>query len=351
MSFRHLLAGQAAKSAARQAYNGEMKLAFSPSLPPDCTCYIDLTGFLHRLAYMPGPHGLNPQLVTSKRTGEPTWGLVGTFNQLNTLAKLKPGRIVAFADSSEDGFRAELLPTYKRKSGSPYLRQQLSRLAQCLPHLGIAVVGAQEEFPGMEAEDLIAKAVQSHHGGPAVVVSYDKDLLQLIRPNVSHYNPQKKQLLTASSIEAHLKQAFLPTKATLGAADLPVFLACTGDESDGIKPIGGVGPVTLGQYYEKIPAGLSNPAKLEALAAIDQSIRKPAADWNLARLNLAATDLDTHRQRDLALGTIPQPLPNKGAFQQVLEDLTMGSFLKQYEKWFAPFEVKPFLSFATPTMI
>jgi 5'-3' exonuclease len=324
-----------------------MKLALPPlPLPPECTCYIDLTGFLHRLAYMPGPHGLNPQQVTSKRTGEPTWGLVGTFNQLNTLAKLKPDRIIAFADSSADGFRAELLPSYKRKSSSPYLRHQIARLAQCLPYLGIAVVGAQEEFPGMEAEDLIAKAVRLHHGGPAVIVSYDKDLLQLVRPNVSHYNPQKKQLLTAPNIEAHLKQAFLPTRARLDAADLAVFLACTGDESDGIKPIGGVGPVTLGQYYEKIPTGVSNQAKLEALAAVDKRTRDPGADWNLARLNLAATDLDTPRQNDLILGTIPEPSLDKGAFQRVLEELTMISFLKKYDSWFAPFarQERPLLS-------
>ncbi len=289
---------------------------------------------------MPGPRGLNPQHVTSKITGEPTWGLVGTFNQLNTLAKQRPARVIAFADSSQDGFRAELLPTYKRKTGSPYLRQQLHRLAQCLPHLGIAVVGARDEFPGMEAEDLIAKAVQSSRE-PAVIVSYDKDLLQLVNANVSHYNPQKRQLVTTANIDAHLKQGFLPTKATLSGPDLAVFLACTGDDSDGIKPIGGIGPVTLGQYYEKLPEGLSNPAKIEVLATIDMELKPAAgklADWGQAQINLQATDLETDRQGDIVLGNIPEPRPNKEAFRQVLEDLTMQSFLKQYDQWFAPFE-------------
>jgi 5'-3' exonuclease len=320
-----------------------MKLAQGPLLlPPGSTCYIDLTGFLHRLAYMPGPRGLNPQQVTSKITGEPTWGLVGTFNQLNTLAKQRPARVIAFADSSQDGFRAELLPTYKRKTGSPYLRQQLHRLAQCLPHLGIAVVGARDEFPGMEAEDLIAKAVQSSRE-PAVIVSYDKDLLQLVKASVSHYNPQKRQLVTAANIDSHLKQAFLPTKARLSGPDLAVFLACTGDDSDGIKPIGGVGPVTLGQYYEKLPEGLANPAKLDALAAIDLEAKKNVdklADWKQAQRNLEATDLDTTRQYDIVLGTIPGPRPDKESFRQVLEELTMQSFLKQYDQWFAPFQTQ-----------
>ncbi len=318
-----------------------MKLAQAlPLLPPGSTCFVDLTGFLHRLAYMPGPRGLNPQHVTSKITGEPTWGLVGTFNQLNTLAKQRPARVIAFADSSQDGFRAELLPTYKRKTGSPYLRQQLHRLAQCLPHLGIAVVGAHDEFPGMEAEDLIAKAAQSSRE-PVVIVSYDKDLLQLVRANVSHYNPQKKQFVTAANIDSYLRQAFLPTKARLSGPDLAVFLACTGDEADGIKPIGGIGPVTLGQYYEKLPEGLSNAAKLDALTAIDQDVKRNSAklaDWELAGKNLEATDLDTVRQHHIVIGRIPEPRANKEAFRQVLEELTMQSFLNHYDQWFAPFE-------------
>lgn len=318
-----------------------MKIAQGPTLRPGATCYVDLTGFLHRLAYMPGPRGLNPQQVTSKITGEPTWGLVGTFNQLNTLAKQRPARVIAFADSSQDGFRAELLPTYKRKTRSPYLRQQLHRLAQCLPHLGIAVAGARDEFPGMEAEDLIAKAVQSSRE-PAVAVSYDKDLLQLVKGNVSHYNPQKRQLVTAANIDAHLKQGFLPTKSRLSGPDLAVFLACTGDETDGIKPIGGIGPVTLGQYYEKLPEGLTNSAKLDALAAIDLEIKQNAgkpADWKQAHINLQAADLDTARQHDIVFGTIPALRPNKEAFRQVLEELTMQSFLNQYDQWFAPFDM------------
>lgn len=311
------------------------------SLPAGSVCLIDLTGFLHRLAYMPGPHGMDPTKVTSKKTGEPTWGVVGTFNQLNTLAKLGPARIIAFADSSRDGFRQELLPTYKRKSGNPYIRQQLDRLATCLPHLGIPVLGAREEFPGMEAEDLIAKAVTDARDR-VVVVSYDKDLLQLVGPMASHYNPQKKQLIEAASIDEALEAQFMPTEPTLTGPDLAVILAVTGDETDGVKPIGGIGRATLGWYYEKLSEGLFNQEKIEALAEIDREIKfvnsKPVtADWRQAMVNLQATDLQTERQRSVHLGNIPDPKPNKDVFGAVLEELTMGSFLKNYDAWFAPF--------------
>ena len=202
----------------------------------------------------------------------------------------------------------------------------------------------------MEAEDLIARAVKSARE-PVVIVSYDKDLLQLVKDNVSHYNPQKKHLVTPTGISGYLQQGFLPTKAELTGPDMAVFLACTGDDSDAIKPIGGVGPVTLGQYYERLPRGLSNSAKIDALRAIDVEVRKDpgkVADWSQAQINLQATDLDTRRQHDINLGTIPEPRPNKEAFRRVLEGLTMLSFLQQYDRWFAPFEAhsQPSLSMA-----
>jgi hypothetical protein len=167
-------------------------------------------------------------------------------------------------------------------------------------------------------------------------------LLQLVGPKASHYNPQKKQLVEAASIDEALRTQFMPTKATLTGPDLAVFLAVAGDETDGVKPIGGIGRATLGWYYEKLPEELSNPEKVEALAGIDREIKfvnsKPVtANWGQALINLQATDLQTERQRSVPLGNIPDLKPHKEAFRAVLEELTMGSFLKNYEPWFDPF--------------
>ncbi len=326
--------------------------AAKPSLPPSSTCLVDLTGFVHRLAYMPGPRGLDSATITSRRTGEPTWGLVGAFNQLHTLAKMKPARIIAFADSSQNGFRQQLLDSYKRKSGSTYIGFQLARLTQCLPLMGIPVIGGREEFPGMEAEDLISKSALALEGN-IVVVAYDKDMLQLVgepapgKPgsDVFYYHPQKKVLLDRHNLASHIRTNYgFPTKAEIAGPDFAVYLAVTGDAEDGVKAVGGIGPATLAKYYEQIPAGLSNPEKIEALAKADQDLKAQAdkpvtADWRKALLNLQATDLRTSRQIDLSISNeIPQLRPDRDAFRQVLEDLTMASFLQQFGTWFAPFE-------------
>lgn len=327
-----------------------MKVA-QPVLPPNSTCLVDLTGFVHRLAYMPGPRGMDPRTVTSRVTGEPTWGLVGAFNQLNTLAKLNPGKIIAFSDSSQNGFRQQMLDSYKKKSGSSYIGQQLARLAQCLPLMGIPVIGAKEEFPGMEAEDVISKAALNLDGN-IVVVAYDKDMLQLVgqgakdKPNaqVSYYNPQKKLLITKESLAAHIRADYdFPTRAELHGPDFAVYLAVTGDKQDGIKGVGGVGEATLAGYYEKIPTWISNREKIEALAKVDIETKSAknqpvTADWQRGLLNLEVADLRTSRQLAIDIPPVVFPKPDKEAFKKVLEDLTMGGFLKQYDAWFAPFE-------------
>jgi 5'-3' exonuclease len=336
-----------------------MKIS-QPALPPNSICLVDLTGFLHRLANTPGPHGMKPQLVTSKKTGEPTWGVVGTFNQLQSLAKKKPGRIIAFADHPLAGFRQELMPDYKPKkyttfeeSRNSYIGRQLDRLKQCLPYMGIPVV--QAATPGIEADDLISKAAQvlsqQHPDANIVICANDTDMTQLVGGKVVHYYPYKQQMVTAENVDAFLKANFMPTKATLQASDIPVILAITGDESDGIKGIrGGMGPITLGALYEKLPSGLSNPEKIEALAKIDAELKAAAkkpvtADWKRALLQLQLTDLRTSKQAGLAMSTIPTFTPDKAAFRQVLEELTMNAFLNIYEPnpatgnpgWWAPF--------------
>ena len=327
-----------------------MKIAHpTPVLPPNSTCLVDLTGFVHRLAYMPGPQGLKGTDVTSKRTGEPTWGIVGTFNILNSLAKMKPARIIAFVDYSQNGFRQELLDTYKKKSGNTFIGLQQARLTQCLPFMGIPVIGGQEEFPGMEAEDIISKAALELEGN-LVVVAYDKDLLQIVgqpgQPNsaVFYYNHQKKILLDRNNLADHIRITYgFPTKAGISGPDFAVFLAVTGDAEDGVKGIGGIGPVTLANYYDQLQAGLTNPEKIEALAKMDQEIKAQAqkpvtADWRKALLNLHVTDLRTSRQADLYFGEISALQPDRDAFHEVLEKLTMPSFLNQFDSWFAPFE-------------
>lgn len=310
-----------------------------PQIPKQSRCLVDLTAFLSRLAYRPGPRGINSYQIKSAKTGEPTWGVMGALLQFQTLALAEPKEVIALADSSQNGFRQEILPTYKQKSGSDYIHTQMKRLASTLPLLGVSVYGANNEYPGMEAEDLIAKlALETEE--PLIIVGFDKDLLQLVSDKVSCWNPFTKQVINRENISRHLKEKFLPKyTGELVPNDLAVILAITGDESDDVNSIGGIGPVKLAEYYAKLPPGLHTPAeKIEALAKISLETPNAKANWLLARTNLAVVNLDTLHQRKPKVELKPAPEPNKEGFRAVLEELTINSFLKDYDQWFKPFE-------------
>ena len=44
-------------------------------MPSGVMCYVDLTGFLHRLAYMPGPQGMDPRFLQAPH---PDWVTLGS---------------------------------------------------------------------------------------------------------------------------------------------------------------------------------------------------------------------------------------------------------------------------------
>ena len=219
--------------------------------------------------------------------------------------------------------------------------------------MGIPVIGAKEEFPGMEAEDLISKAALALDGN-TVVVAYDKDLLQIVgqpakdkpKSDVFYYNPQKKLLLTRQNLASHIRADYsFPTRADISGPDFAVYLAVTGDTIDRRKGdwwyrSRSLLPSTTNSY----PPGSQTPRRSKPWPRLTRRPKRPrnkniTADWKRALLNLQLTDLRTSRQLGLAIdGNIPQPQPDKEAFRQVLEDLTMGSFLQQYDSWFAPFE-------------
>ena len=107
----------------------------------------------------------------------------------------------------------------------------------------------------MEAEDLIARAVKSARE-PVVIVSYDKDLLQLVKDTVSHYNPQKKHLVTPANLSGYLQQGFLPTKDASGNEYNRVVIAA--DYISGDNAIGG-GGFGLNYFFTKDVSLLTGP--------------------------------------------------------------------------------------------
>ena len=158
---------------------------------------------------------------------------------------------VAFDESLTSSFRNTFFPAYKanRELPPPELKRQLAYCQAVTRALGIPVF----VDPSYEADDLIGTlAWQATQGGlDVVVVSNDKDLMQLVTPKVTFYDFAKDRRLDPAGVTAHLG---------VRPEQIPDFLGLQGDAVDNIPGVQGIGTKTALALLQVFPS-------LEALYA------------------------------------------------------------------------------------
>lgn len=222
-------------------------------------------------------------LVRCFHVGQPS-DVHGVRGLLTTVAKiirtLKPKRVVFAADGGHD-HRTALLPTYKAHR-PPKPQELVSQIE--LAETAIAAIGwPLIRVVGFEADDVLASIVREGESPaepvlgaaarreprpPIVIVSTDKDLLQLL-PRCRVWNPfgEAGGWQTADSVRA---------KFGCELHQLSDWLALVGDSSDGIPGAAGIGEKTatklLAEHGDietavaqaalgKIPGALGNKLK------------------------------------------------------------------------------------------
>ncbi len=188
---------------------------------------VDAHAYLHR-AY----HAL-PPLTDSK--GAPVGALYGFARTLiQILRRDKPEAIAVCFDTPGPTFRHKAYDLYKatRKEIDSDLIAQLGRARPLAETLGFRCIEKQ----GFEADDVMAtmarKAVA--HGWDAVLVTGDKDALQLVGPGIRVFNVSKDQWMDPPQVE---EKFGIPPSAVRD------YLAIVGDSSDNVPGLKGVGPV------------------------------------------------------------------------------------------------------------
>ncbi len=179
-------------------------------------------------------------LLTSS-SGVYTNAIMGFSNMLGKiLSEYKPESIVVAFDKSRKTFRSEMYEDYKgqRAKTPDELKSQIPLLREFLSGLGIAFI----EMDNYEADDIIGtlatKAAAQNY--ETLVVTGDKDALQLIRPNL-------KVMLTKRGImdmQIFDEEAFKEKYAGLMPEKLIDIKALMGDSSDNIPGVPGVGEKT-----------------------------------------------------------------------------------------------------------
>lgn len=277
------------------------------------------------------------------------YGMLTTLRHL--LLRFEPAKIVVAWDHGKSKFRCKLYPEYKshrdlddevRKEQKRVLFEQIERIKAILTLLGIP----QAEIPGVEADDIIA-VLSRELQGQKVIVSNDRDFLQLVREDVAVYFPTDRVYLDAAAMTDEKEVAKVKREyAGLTPRQVLMFRMLTGDKSDNISGVGGVGDRTARRLVEL--AGNCNPAELfDKLTA-----HKGRLNYREVLATLPESEAILHRNRVLmdltyALHKKTQQILPRLNLQRMPCDedllrkyffkLKFASFLKEFDTWFDPF--------------
>ncbi|MDX9897165.1 MAG: 5'-3' exonuclease H3TH domain-containing protein, partial [Desulfofustis sp.] len=191
---------------------------------------VDGSAFIYRAFHAVGP--------LSNRDGLPTNAVFGFATMLRRLLKERqPTYLAVVFDSRGPGFRHELYRAYK--ANRPAMPDELACQIPYIKELVQALGLVSFEQPGVEADDLIASAVSrlgvAEH--PIVIVSGDKDLLQLVNDRVTLWDPMNDKVMDRAAVV---------DKYQVEPELLLQSFALIGDSSDNVPGVPGVGPKTAG---------------------------------------------------------------------------------------------------------
>lgn len=180
------------------------------------------------------PGILRPAARLMRRTARPVNAVYGFTNMfLKLTSKIGCDYTLVLFDAKRENFRNQIFPEYKatRREVPEELIPQFPIIREAVDALKLNYL----EMEGYEADDLIATYARLalEQGMEAVVVSADKDLMQLIRPGVEFYDPMKDKFFTPEDVRE--KFGVYPDKVV----DVQ---ALSGDSTDNVPGVPGIGP-------------------------------------------------------------------------------------------------------------
>jgi DNA polymerase-1 len=260
--------------------------------------------------------------------GLPTNAAYGfTTMLLKLLRETTPAYVGAVFDAPGPTFRDELFEPYKanRPAMPDDLAAQLPLVHELVEALGIRSL----VVPGVEADDVIGTAVESlgRTGARAVIVSGDKDLLQLVSDRATLWDTMRDRRYDVAAVRKRFG---------VGPEQIVDIIALMGDPIDNIPGVKGIGEKTatlLVQRFGGVAQVLAHLADLEAASDVRGAKRLAAtlrAGAEIARLSRelavirrdVAVDcaLDTFRFAPPAAETL-RPLFTRLGFQSLLASL------------------------------
>jgi DNA polymerase-1 len=280
---------------------------------------LDANALMHRAW-----HAL-PPLTNSK--GQVVNAVYGTMMVMMKLFENeRPDACVACWDTEAATFRHEAYKEYKA-----HREEQPDELYAQIPLIqaGLATLGVDSlELDGYEADDLIGTiATRAHRDGwEVVIVTSDRDALQLVRPGISVLAFKKGVTDTITYDEAEVKSQY-----GLTPAQFLEYKMMRGDPSDnipGIKGIGEKGATDLLQRFETLEGIMA--AAHDATSDLTKSTREKllAAEGELPALRSLVTIV---HDAPIAWDIHPLVLRNEQVLHDFLREMGFKALLKKQQ--------------------
>ncbi len=291
----------------------------------------------HALCYQ-AFYALPPMSAPDGRGTQVPYGVLSTLFKL--VRQLKPSFLVVTFDAPGPTFRHEAFQSYKihRPPTPEGLHTQIELLKTVLKDLGIV----QTELKGYEADDLLGtlSARAEARGWRTTLVTSDKDAGQLLSDKVSVFDPRRN---------AGMGPAELLVQKGMTPGQVPDYLALTGDSSDNVPGVEGIGPKTAVKLLASagsLEALLKDPAA-HATSRIAEALTAGTAQAR-ASLSLATIDRKVPLDLDLDAAVLPSGIPPEAA--ESMKSLGFHRFLAEFPASGAEAPQPPAPAAATPSV-
>lgn len=272
---------------------------------------VDVSSMFFRAFYAVRP------LNTSK--GVPTNAVYGFLSMIVKLLKdIKPDYMAFCFDRPEPSFRKEIYGEYKanRSEMPEELIPQVPYIKKLTEVLGIPIF----EKPGFEADDLIGTLTRygQTHDMQVVIVSGDKDFSQLINDNVIMYDTMKDIRFT---VEKVIEKWGVHPKHFID------YLAMTGDASDNIPGVRGVGPKGAQKLIEEFGSLENLYEHLDDVKNANLQ-KKLSEAKEMAFLSKTLVTIEQNMDIPLSLEMLKLQKANREELSKLLDELEFQTFKK-----------------------
>jgi DNA polymerase-1 len=280
-------------------------------------------------------HSMLPDMVD--RDGNPVHAVFGFARFIGDLIeRVRPRYIaVAFDQRLASSYRNRIYPPYKanREPAPVDLALQFQHCRELCRHLGLAAFVSSE----YEADDIIGTlgCLMREEGVRAAYITRDKDLAQLVRNGDLYWDFGAREQFGYHDIERHFGVA--PERF----AD---YLALTGDDSDNIPGVPGVGHKTAASLMKAFASlddlyadlGRVTGLKLRGARTLRDRLHEHRDSVFLAR---RLTRITCDMQLSVDIEGLRRRLPDAPALAELYDRLGFGPFLRRQSERLAQLPV------------